>query len=67
MRCSIIHSTCQKTLLAPGKRAAFMMVSYTDFLITDTVSTGILLIIHVNNIIALLDILMLLDIFNSDT
>lgn len=30
MHCSIIHSTCQKTLLASEKRAASMMVSYTD-------------------------------------
>lgn len=70
MHCSIIHSTCQKTLLASGKTAASMMVSYTDFLIIETVSTGIPVLsnkIPVNNIMALLDTLMVLDTFNSDS
>lgn len=70
MHCSIMHSTCQKTLLAAGKRVAFMMVSYTDFFIIDTVITGILALsnkIRVNNIMALLDTLTLLGIFNGDT
>lgn len=47
-----------------------MMVSYTDFLIIETVSTGIPVLsnkIPVNNIMALLDTLMVLDTFNSDS